>query len=206
MCFETTMSKAKPWEKYDTGFLDRLHYAIEKNSDTHIKHYEAEIKYVEEQTRLSLWLLGLSLGLEFFVLNKITDLGILSNSGRWWFYGNSVVFLLNMAIGLSMRIKQTKVQQAYLQISVLFDSQKADMLNQVKLGGQYTKEYVADFKREMLFNKIAGLKYTSHGNLLRDTNMIRKIKVLTRMNYNIISLFIIQTLLSVIVITIHYKN
>ncbi|ABG59684.1 hypothetical protein CHU_2428 [Cytophaga hutchinsonii ATCC 33406] len=54
-----------------TVTIEKLEKIICQTSDTYIKDYESKIKHIQEKSKLSLWIIGLSIGMELFTLNKL---------------------------------------------------------------------------------------------------------------------------------------
>src|ERR1022692_1917608 len=69
-------------------------------SDTYIRHHESEIKYTQEKAKLTLWIIGLSIGIELFILNKLDKHEINSIYKSSLLIIISFVFVFNAFLGL----------------------------------------------------------------------------------------------------------
>jgi magnesium-transporting ATPase (P-type) len=97
-------------------------------TETYIRYYETEIKFIQEKAKLSLWIIGLSIGMELFVLNKI-EVGVLSNFfNAILFYSIGAIFMINAFIGLLLRLKQTRLLNHLLSIQTQYDYQCTNIL------------------------------------------------------------------------------
>lgn len=139
--------------------IDRLENIISQTTDTYIRHYESEIKCIQEKSNLSLWIIGLSIGIELFVLNKIESKDILSNYNIFLLISTGLFFLINSFLGLIIRIKQTRVYSHFLRIITYYDYQKTQIIlnldNSIKLGEQV----ISDFSKGTAIDKLKDLEY-----------------------------------------------
>lgn len=128
-------------------------------TETYIRHFETEIKFIQEKAKLSLWIIGLSIGMELFVLNKI-DVGVLSNCfNAILFYTIGIVFVFNAFIGLMIRLKQTRLMNHLLSVQTQYDYQRTNILLNLEPDCKLLPELIKDFQEGSFSDKIMNIKY-----------------------------------------------
>lgn len=128
-------------------------------TETYIRHYETEIKFIQEKAKLSLWIIGLSIGIELFVLNKI-EAGVLSNCfNAILFYSIGAIFLLNAFFGLLLRLKQTRLMNHLLSVQTQYDYQRTAILLNLEPDCKLLPELIKDFENGDFSSKIMNIKY-----------------------------------------------
>ena len=128
-------------------------------TDTYIRHFETEIKFIQEKAKLSLWIIGLSIGMELFVLNKI-DVGVLSNFfNAILFYTIGAIFVINAFIGLLLRLKQTRLMNHLLSVQTQYDYQRTKILLNLEPDCELLPELLKDFQDGSISDKIMNIKY-----------------------------------------------
>lgn len=128
-------------------------------TETYIRHFETEIKFIQEKAKLSLWIIGLSIGMQLFVLNKI-DVGVLSNCfNAILFYTIGIVFVFNAFIGLMIRLKQTRLMNHLLSVQTQYDYQRTNILLNLEPDCKLLPELIKDFQEGSFSDKIMNIKY-----------------------------------------------
>lgn len=128
-------------------------------TETYIRHYETEIKFIQEKAKLSLWIIGLSIGMELFVLNKI-EVGVLSNCfNAILFYTIGAIFVVNAFLGLLLRLKQTRLMNHLLSVQTQYDYQRTKILLNLEPDCKLLPELIKDFKDGSFSDKIMNIKY-----------------------------------------------
>lgn len=128
-------------------------------TETYIRHYETEIKFIQEKAKLSLWIIGLSIGMELFVLNKI-DLGVLSNCfNAILFYIIGAIFVINAFLGLMLRLKQTRLMNHLLSVQTQYDYQRTNIVLNLEPDCKLLPVLIKDFEDGSFSDKVMNIKY-----------------------------------------------
>lgn len=137
-------------------------------SDTYIRHYETEVKFLQEKAKLTLWIIGLSIGMELFLINKIKPENIDSLSAKIFLGVISSLFLVNCLYGLLTRLKQTRLMNHLLSIVTTYDYQKTRILLNLKNTSELGIQLLKDFEEGDGTNKIKDLEYENQKELKND--------------------------------------
>lgn len=142
-----------------TQATSKIEKITNQMTETYIRHYETEIKFIQEKAKLSLWIIGLSIGMQLFVLNKI-DVGVLSNCfNAILFYTIGIVFVFNAFIGLMIRLKQTRLMNHLLSVQTQYDYQRTNILLNLEPDCKLLPELIKDFQEGSFSDKIMNIKY-----------------------------------------------
>lgn len=138
---------------------EKMEELITQTTDTYIRHFESEIKYVQEKSKLSLWIIGLSIGMELFVLNKLEARDMLSFRNRCLLGITGSIFLINSFLGLNIRLKQTRLYSYFLKIITFYDYQRTKIALNMNPSLPLAQEIMQDFSEGKAIEKIKNLVY-----------------------------------------------
>lgn len=174
-------------------------------TETYIRHYETEIKFIQEKAKLSLWIIGMSIGMQLFVLNKI-ETGILNNClNAILFYAIGIVFIVNALIGLLLRLKQTRVMNHLLSIQTQYDYQRTNILLNLEPDCKLMPELIKDFQNGEFSDKIMNIEYIEAQIDKNDPLSIRDSGFILRSDNWPSLLLVIQAILTIILFVLIYK-
>lgn len=167
-------------------------------TDTYIRHYETEIKFIQEKAKLSLWIIGLSIGMELFVLNRI-ELGVLSNClNAILFYSIGATFVINAFIGLLLRLKQARLMNHLLSVQTQYDYQRAQILLNLEPDCKLQPILIKDIENGVFSDKILNIKYIESQVDKDDPLTIKASDFILKSDNWPSSLLVIQAVLTII--------
>lgn len=139
--------------------FDKLSQIFYSTSDSYIRHFESDIRYIEEKSKLTLWIIGLSIGMEIFVLNKIDRDSFTSTPIIITSILSGLFFVINCFYGLLLRIKLMRLISHHLQVITFYDHQKLHFEINFQKGSQFSHLIINDFSEGIVIQKICDLDY-----------------------------------------------
>lgn len=137
-------------------------------SDTYIRHYETEIKFIQEKSKLTLWIIGLSIGTQLFLMNKVKTENLDSLSAKILLGIITFLLLTNCVYGLLTRLKQTRLMNHLLSIATAYDYQKTSILLNLKSTSEIGRQLLKDFEEGIGTDKINDLEYENEKAMKED--------------------------------------
>ena len=138
----------------------RVNEIIPKISDTYIMNYENEIRFIHEKEKLSLWIIGLSIGIEFFLLSKLEK----QDLGTWTsiilFSIISALAAFNGMYGLLTKLKKSRLVGHYLDMITSYEYQKSDLMLQMKHEPKSRDLLMEDYINAKLHDNVLKQNYT----------------------------------------------
>jgi len=177
-----------------------------QTSDTYIRHYETEIKFLQEKAKLSLWIIGLSIGIELFLINKINSENLDSLPAKIFLGIISLLFLTNCLYGLLIRLKQTRLMNHLLSITTTYDYQKTRILLNLKDASELGKQLLKDFKEGIGTNKLMNLEYENQEELKNNPIIENDRNFLFKSDNHPTTILVIQSILTIIFYIIYILN
>lgn len=179
-----------------TVTIEKLEKIIGQTSDTYIRHYESEIKYIQEKSKLSLWIVGLSIGMELFVLNKLKSDDISNCFNILLLIVITLIFVINSFLGLLIRIKQTRLYSHFLKMITLYDYQKTQIILNLDKSISLGQQVITDFSNEIAINKLKDLEYIGEAKEKNDPIALSDMDFLYKSDSSTSILLIIQAILT----------
>jgi hypothetical protein len=177
--------------------VEHLKQIIIQTSDTYIRHYESELKVTQEKAKLSLWIIGLSIGIELFVLNKV-ERSILGNTlSVTLFLSVTLIFLFNALFGLLIRLKQTRLFSHFHTVITMYDYQKNTILLNANEPEGLWQQIIVDFEKGEALNKLNNLEYINEKETKHDKLSSNDLNFLLRSENIPSSLLVIQVILTI---------
>lgn len=170
---------------------------VEQISDTYIREYEAEVKFTEEKTKLILWIIGLSIGMELFVLSKVESKDLKSTWNMALFIALSAFFLVNALLGLVHRLKHTRMYSYFLTVICHYDHQKTLLLLNLDPDTDFGKRIITDCGDGTVGRKIKDLEYINQKAIKEDPILLADMNFLQGGDNIPSSLLVLQAVLSV---------
>lgn len=132
---------------------------VDKRTDTYIYDYEAGIKSAKEKANLTIWIIGLSISLEVFLLSNWKRINFDSYISLILFIVISGIFLYNGAYALLLRIKQTRLIQHYLETQTCYNYQKTNILLKKNAKSHLAQVLINDHSNDNLSKNLINLEY-----------------------------------------------
>lgn len=137
----------------------KIETITDQMTETYIRHFETELKFIQEKAKLSLWIISLSIGMELFLLNKLGS-NIFDNIVvHVLFYLIGATFLVNAFIGLLLRLKQTRLMNHLLSVQTQYDYQRTKIFLNLEPESKLLLELIRDFKSGKFSEKLMNIKY-----------------------------------------------
>lgn len=177
-----------------------------QTSDTYIRHYETEVKFLQEKAKLSLWIIGLSIGMELFLVNKIKSENLNSLSAKIFIGVISLLFLISCLYGLLIRLKQTRLMNHLLSISTTYDYQKIRILLNLKNTSELGKQLLKDFGEGTGTYKLKDLEYENQKELKNDPVIESDRNFLFGSDNHPTTILVLQSVLTVVFYILYILN
>ena len=168
-----------------------------QTSDTYIRHYETEVKFLQEKAKLTLWIIGLSIGMELFLINKIKPQNLNELSAKIFLGVISSLFIINCLYGLLTRLKQTRLMNHLLSIATTYDYQKTRILLNLKVTSDIGKQLLKDFGEGTGTNKLKDLEYENQKELKNDPIIEKDRYFLFKSDNHPTSILVVQSILTI---------
>jgi hypothetical protein len=168
-----------------------------QTSDTYIRHYETEVKFLQEKAKLTLWIIGLSIAMELFLINKIKPENLDGISSKIFFGVISSLFIINCLYGLLTRLKQTRLMNHLLSIATSYDYQKTEIILNLKNTSELGKLLLKDFGEGIGTNKLKDLEYKNQKELKNDPIIESDRNFLFKSDNHPTTILVIQAILTI---------
>ncbi|MFT6502947.1 MAG: hypothetical protein ACJASQ_003079 [Crocinitomicaceae bacterium] len=190
----------------DENYMSWVKEIISSASDNFLRHYENEIRVTQEQGKLSLWITGISIALEFFFLYTLNK----SDFDFWTIILFSIITAMaafNGGVGLYIQLTKVKLIDYYLDYINAYDYQKNQLLLELKRSNSITAIMVRqDFKSENGTKKLGNLGYYDEKPDHNTDNFEKKRKFLRNSSKWPTILLIVQVVLcAILFVYINYN-
>lgn len=166
-------------------------------TEAYMDNYEYEIRYTEEQGKLSIWIIGLSIAIELLLLNRLENGDFKSLTIIILFSCITTIVAINAGIGLFTKLKKMRLISHYLDTLASYKYQKNDILLQLRIGDDLKERLLKDAESGTLHDNILNLKYTKRQTEIAGEQVVRDRNYLVKSHHLPSSLLIIQVLLAI---------
>lgn len=167
-------------------------------SDSYVNEYLTEIKMIQENSKLVIWLMGFSIGLELFIIKELIPLySVLSCFNKILVVASSSLFILTSVTALLTRIIQTRVTKIKHLIAEAYSHQKTQVLIYFETESSEYYTILRDYLDSSFTKKVHMLEYGESTTLLTNKKNNRKVNFLDKTESLVSILFAIQAVLSI---------
>ena len=153
-------------------------------SDSYIENYEDEIRYSHEQEKLSLWIIGLIIGIELFMLSRLEK-----DDFSTWISVILACLISGVTCwagvqGLFTKLKKTRLISKYLDTITSYRYQKSNILLNLNSNTGTRIALLEDLSSGLLVDKIFKFEYVERKPYVFEERTLQDIERLKKAESN----------------------